>query len=403
MSITGFLHTLVLLGALQGFIVSALLWSSSRRRPEERTSRRLLAAIVLLIALACLDLCLEESAWTMHTTFGAIFIAIVPMIIIMPIGPLIYFYVRSIGEPGFRLEKRYRPHFFLVIIDLFQHFIILCFIIVVLVGGLWLKLIRHDIRPTMRAFGVFLDDYNQYADIPRWISLTVYLALATRYLRRRAVADGALASDGGTGSAEWRRWPTTLLRVFWVFDVIWLVFLIPYELPRIGDILLDKVDWYPLYIPMVAIIYFLGMKGYFITYRSEPLPPPDKKSPVMALPEEKVGPVVRALKQSMEADGLWLNPELNLTRLAEHCGVAPKVLSAVLNQHMDTTFHEFVNGYRIGAVKARMRLPASRQLTIAGLAYECGFNSLPTFQRAFKATTGQSPKEFMANCDQIRI
>jgi AraC-like DNA-binding protein len=41
-------------------------------------------------------------------------------------------------------------------------------------------------------------------------------------------------------------------------------------------------------------------------------------------------------------------------------------------------------------------LPESRELTIAGLAYECGFNSLPTFQRAFKATAGMSPKEFLA-------
>ena len=62
---------------------------------------------------------------------------------------------------------------------------------------------------------------------------------------------------------------------------------------------------------------------------------------------------------------------------------------------MDTTFNEFVNGYRVKAVKARMLLPDSRELTIAGLAYECGFNSLPTFQRAFKTTTGMSPKEYV--------
>jgi AraC-like DNA-binding protein len=40
--------------------------------------------------------------------------------------------------------------------------------------------------------------------------------------------------------------------------------------------------------------------------------------------------------------------------------------------------------------------PESRSLTIAGLAYECGFNSLPTFQRAFKAMLGYSPKEFLS-------
>ncbi|HXB35546.1 MAG TPA: helix-turn-helix transcriptional regulator [Puia sp.] len=377
------LKTIVLLGALQGFIVSILLWSSARRRPEERTTRRLLAAIILFCALACLGLYLDETAWENETTIGSLFNAVVPLIIIMPIGPLIYLYVRSLGEPGFRLERRYRPHFYPIVVDLFQHFFIGCFIAVAFIGS-WLKLFHHNFGPAMRGLGVFLDDYNQYADIPRWISLTVYLVLATRYLRRQKVL----------GSAEWQRWPSIFLRVFWIFDVIWLIFLIPYELPRVGDMLLDKVDWYPLYLPLVAIIYFLGIKGYFITYRSETLPEPKKLLPLV-LPAEKVGPVINALRQSMEADGLWLNPELNLTLLAKHCGVAPKTLSIVLNQHLGSSFTDYVNHYRIDAVKERIVRPESRQLTIAGLAYECGFNSLPTFQRAFKAITGMSPKEYL--------
>lgn len=385
------LKTIVLLGALQGLIVGALLWSSARRRMDERTSKKLLAAIILLCALACLGLYLDESAWENETAIGSLFNAVVPLIIVMPIGPLIYFYVRSLVEPGFRLERRCRTHFYPVIVDLFQHFVIGCFIVFAFIGS-WLKLFHHDFGPEMRALGIFLDEYNQYADIPRWISLTIYLVLTTRYLRQRTAA----------GSADWRRWPTVFLRVFWIFDVIWLIFLIPYELPRIGDVLIDKVDWFPLYLPIVAIIYFLGFKGYF-TYRSETLSNPKKKSPRLVLSPEKVGSVINALKQSMEGDRLWLDPGLSLTLLASHCGVAPKVLSTVLNQHMETTFNEFVNSYRISAVKQRMRQPDSRELTIAGLAYECGFNSLPTFQRAFKSMTGQSPKEYLANGDQIRI
>ena len=98
----------------------------------------------------------------------------------------------------------------------------------------------------------------------------------------------------------------------------------------------------------------------------------------------------------MDEERLWLHADLNLGRLAQHCGVAPKLMSAVLNQHMDTTFNDFLNGYRVRAVKERMLQPASRELTIAGLAYECGFNSLPTFQRAFKTIAGMSPKEYLA-------
>lgn len=375
-----FLNTIVLLGALQGFIVSGLLWISGRRRPEERVSRQLLAVLILLIALSCLAVYLGHvDLWT-DTLPGQIADAVIPLIIAMPIGPLIYFYIRSCEEPAFRLSRRYRPHFYPVVVDLFQHAALLVFVI-----GLFVRLIPpHKYHP-----GVWEDYYDQYADIPRWISLTVYLAVATRYLRRQ----GAVSND--EVEARRRSWLKTLLRVFWAFDLFWLVFLIPYELPKIGVELIDRFDWYPLYIPLVAIIYFLGAKGYFISYRTRRLSAPDKRA--SQIPTEKLEQVIHVLRKSMDEDQLWLDADLDLGKLAQYCAVSPKTLSIVLNQYMGVTFTDLINGHRVDAVKARMLLPESRQLTIAGLAYECGFNSLPTFQRAFKSATGMSPKEYLLN------
>jgi AraC-like DNA-binding protein len=376
--LAGFLRTIILLGALQGFIVAALLLASGHQKPEERTSRRVLAAIIFLIALACLDIYLDHLNWWTSSTAGSLLSALLPMIVAMPLGPLAYFYVRSLEEPGFRLTRAYRPHFYPVVIDLFQHVVILCVVICMLLGFV------HE-KSTVRAFGDFLDDYNQYADIPRWISLTIYLFWATRFLKRR----GGLARAG---------WAGTFLRVLWAFDLLWLAFNIPYELPRIGDALIDKFDWYPLYIPLVVMIYYLGVKGYFIAGRAaaEISVVDGMKAVGISIPREKVGQLVISVRKSMEEERLWLQADLNLGSLARHCGVAPKLLSALLNQHMGSTFNEFVNRYRIAAVKEKLLLPESRELTIAGLAYECGFNSLPTFQRAFKAITGMSPKEYLA-------
>ena len=376
------MKTIVLLGALQGLIVGWLLRVSGRQRPEERVSRRLLAAIIFLIALACLDIYLIHETFWMDALLGRILGAVVPLVVVMPLGPLIYFYVRSCEEPDFRLNRRYRRHFYPVIVDLFQHITALVFII---------ALLARWIPPNKYNFGNFEDYYNQYADIPRWLSLTIYLVLASRYLRRRRHA-----ADVEPDDVRRLSWLRMLLRVFWAFDLFWLVFLVPYELPKIGDELIDRFDWYPLYIPMVAIIYFLGAKGYFISSRSRRQVVPEKRAMALALPDEKLGEVMKVLVKTMEQDRVWLNADLNLSKLAECCGVAPKLLSAVLNQHMGTSFTDYVNGYRVDAVKERIIQPESRRLTIAGLAYECGFNSLPTFQRAFKTVTGMSPSEYMA-------
>jgi AraC-like DNA-binding protein len=405
MSISTFLNTVILLGALQGFIVAGLLRSSARQKPEERVSRRLLAAFILLIALCCLDVYLEHQEWWNGSTVGSLLSALLPLIMAMPLGPLAYFYIRSLEEPEFRLTRAERRHFYPVVIDLLPHAAVLVVVVLALLG-FFRK--THGVQ----GFGVVYDDYNQYADIPRWISFTIYLVLGTRYLRRRAGGRAGASHEGGESmrSDGMRRvvWAGTFMRVLWAFDLLWLAFNIPYELPRIGDILIDKFDWYPLYIPLVVMIYYLGVKGYFISYRAagdgdvlKGLAPvvmiaEEKKAVGIVIPEEKVDQLVSMLKRSMDEERLWLHADLNLGRLAQHCGVAPKLLSAVLNQHMDTTFNDYVNGYRVRAVKERMLQPASRALTIAGLAYDCGFNSLPTFQRAFKTIAGMSPKEYLA-------
>ncbi|HLX65968.1 MAG TPA: helix-turn-helix transcriptional regulator [Puia sp.] len=379
------LKTIVLLGALQGLIVSGLLRASGRFRPEERVSRRLLAALIFWIALACLNIFLiHEPFWT-ATLPGNILAAVIPLIVIMPLGPLIYFYVRSCEESDFRLTRRRRTLFIPVVIDLFQHAFLLLFLI---------ALIVRLVPPNKYPVGTWEDYYDQYADIPRWISLTIYLRLASRYLRRRRKASIPADPEDSRRMA----WLRTLLRVFWAFDLLWLAHLIPYELPKIGDELIDRFDWYPLYIPLVIIIYFLGAKGYFIStaHRKQPAPNmPDKKPAPLIIPKEKMDHMIAVLRKSMEEDRIWLDTDLNLGKLAQYCGVAPKTLSMILNQHLGMSFTDYVNHYRIDAVKERIVRPESRQLTVAGLAYECGFNSLPTFQRAFKATTGMSPKEYM--------
>jgi len=84
--------------------------------------------------------------------------------------------------------------------------------------------------------------------------------------------------------------------------------------------------------------------------------------------------------------------------------IAQKNISAVLNQHLHKSFNEFVNEYRVHAIKERLLKGETHHFTIAGIAYEEGFNSLPTFQRAFKSILGQTPKEFLSNNDaHIRI
>jgi hypothetical protein len=53
-----------------------------------------------------------------------------------------------------------------------------------------------------------------------------------------------------------------------------------------------------------------------------------------------------------------------------------------------------VNEYRVKEFKKQIKLPKNQNYTILAVAFECGFNSKATFNRAFKKFTGQSPSRF---------
>jgi AraC-like DNA-binding protein len=98
----------------------------------------------------------------------------------------------------------------------------------------------------------------------------------------------------------------------------------------------------------------------------------------------------------MEHDKLYLDPELNLKKVADHTGISPKIISTILNQHFRQSFNDFINAYRVREVKERLLDPENRHMTISGVALESGFNSQATFQRVFKNVTGTSPREYLA-------
>lgn len=390
MSVTGVLKTIIMLGALQGFIAGGLLfWGAKNRK-----ANRLLAILIWLISLACLNLRLFQESILYTSTLGGFIDAFVPRTIVMPLGPLLYFYIRASLEPDFRLQKQHRKHFYTILLDILPHLAAIVYI-----SGIFMGLVKKAIP-----LGYYIDVYNVYVDIPRWLSLTIYLLLSARYLadaNTKTGIGGEKITEEGTqrrpaheeGKVMTLRWLRQFVWVFLAFQLLWLVYLVPYVIPRYNSRVLELVGWYPVFIPLAFLIYWLGIKALLITYT---LPALGKKTAAAntILPADTVAQTIASLKKAMEQEALYLDPALNLTLLAQHTGMAPKTISAVLNQHLHTSFNEFVNEYRIGEFKKRLLQADLQALTITGIAFDCGFNSQATFQRAFKQLTGTSPSEY---------
>jgi AraC-like DNA-binding protein len=372
--LSGFLNIIILLGAIQGFISSALL----RWGKPKRLSSRLLSLIIFFIALACLNLYLNGEQWFIKSGLLQLLDAVVPMVIVMPLGPLIYFYTKTLLQPDYILTKKDKRQFLLVIVDLIPYATAIVFVLLALTHLVDLRKVN---------IGLFIDNYNVYADIPRWASLTVYVVLSMRYISQFQRRDEAAQRSQ---QIKWLRRCTT---VFAAFQLIWFFYLIPYVIPTYSVKLLSWVDWYPIYVPMSFLAYWLGINGYLVTQIQS-------KKTSQPLPDDVFMQTIRALQSAMEQDKLYLDPELSLDSLSQHTSIAPKTISAALNRNVDKTFNEFVNGYRIADFKERFTDPNNSHLTIAGIASECGFNSQATFQRTFRQFTGLSPSEYKAQSSQ---
>lgn len=359
-----FFDILILLGAIQGFIISTLLFTSK----QKTLAKNLLAWLLLLISLACLNIFLLETQFFGQSDLVRVIGAILPLLIIMPIGPLLYFYVKALLDPQFRLSTQQKRHFYLAVLDLVPYLVALIYVV-----GALLKVVDTKGQAN---WGYFIDVYNMYFDIPRWITISGYLWATYKVI---------MSSQNGKQKA----WPKQLIIGFAIFQILWLGHLIPYIIPGTSNILLGLVGWYPIYVPLMILVYWLGINGYFRG------PISANKASQTALLDPKIKQqTLLALDVAMKQERLFLNATLSLQDIVKHTNLTQKTISSVLNQHLGKSFNEYINEYRIEEVKQRLLDPAFQHLTIMGIAYECGFNSQATFQRAFKSITQQSPKQF---------
>ena len=99
------------------------------------------------------------------------------------------------------------------------------------------------------------------------------------------------------------------------------------------------------------------------------------------------------LQQYFQRQQPYLDPELDLQRVAKECGYSRNQISYLLNQVLGQSFYRYVNHARLQHL-LRSLDGAPAPLRIDELAFAAGFNSLSAFYSCFRQHTGQSPKAY---------
>jgi AraC-like DNA-binding protein len=110
---------------------------------------------------------------------------------------------------------------------------------------------------------------------------------------------------------------------------------------------------------------------------------------------EPDGKLLRDLERLMTADRAYRQEGLTIGSLSSQLGVPEYRLRRAINQGLGyRNFTAFLNRYRLEDVKAALADPAQSEVPVLTIALDAGFQSLPPFNRAFKAETGLTPSEY---------
>ena len=97
----------------------------------------------------------------------------------------------------------------------------------------------------------------------------------------------------------------------------------------------------------------------------------------------------------MASEKLFLNPDLDIGVMAHYLNVSIKEVSSSINSVFGKNFNQYVNYHRIEEFKLKLRNGNHQQMTLISIAYDCGFDSKTTFNRAFKAIEGTTPTTYI--------
>ncbi|PHN06215.1 helix-turn-helix domain-containing protein [Flavilitoribacter nigricans] len=112
------------------------------------------------------------------------------------------------------------------------------------------------------------------------------------------------------------------------------------------------------------------------------------------LDDQQMADIRDRILKLLENETLYLDPDLDLGKLAASASVPSHLLSMTFNRYMGTNFPRLINGYRVQEACRLLHDPDKAHYTIAAIAFEAGFNSLSVFNQHFKKETGVTPSVY---------
>ncbi|HTN38627.1 MAG TPA: AraC family transcriptional regulator [Arachidicoccus sp.] len=370
-------NIIVLLGMVQGLVLSLMLIFS---RSGNRHGKFFLAVFMLILVYNSFGTFCWSSGFS--TPGLLMFDDIFPYTFIFATGPSMYLYILC----NIHSQKLSAKSTLYIYLPFFIDFVLRIGFLMYAIS--WNKGWIEAVRPDT------LNEAYLAIDRPSMVFVFwIYLIRSVSKFKRSSNTGVDVQMVLSAGEHDLiRRWLKRFLVMMVAVAIVWTMTIF-------GSIVFDIQGityYYLIEVFLVILIYWIGFTGYHRTKIIYVQAERKVASSLKEITPTEIGRYVKSIRDAMAREKLYLDPELTVARLAAHLKLSPKIISAVLNQHIKQGFSEFVNFYRVEEVKEKMKQLENRQMTIATIAYDCGFNSLATFQRAFKGHLKMTPREFLS-------
>nr|WP_298990371.1 helix-turn-helix domain-containing protein [uncultured Polaribacter sp.] len=374
--------TPLLILVVQGLVFVGLLFA---RYIKKKNISDLFLALILLIV------CYQQTCYTVgfmgwYNVFRNTKINYFLIPLGIAIAPLIYFYVKAITTSNFTFKKKDFIHFIPAITLILYRFSIYFY-----------DSLQPGFNDTQN--GILKLSVDEPIVLPLLVfvsfaQMLLYLAFTFQLFYNYRKRIKAYFSN------------TYKLELNWILSFLiafTALFLYSSLQDIIGSLIIElnyEQRWW-LNIFMAIVVLFVGIKGYFtdttkLNKLSFSFSPNPESIPQVKKEEEKVSAEdIEKLKSYMELEKPYLNPDLNLSDLSDELQINRAELSKIINSGFNKNFNDFINEYRVNTFKEKLNLGEHKQLSLLGIAYDCGFNSKATFNRVFKKITQISPTEFL--------
>ena len=392
-----FYSSLLLITFSQGLIYSILILKKGIQTKNK--SNYWLSLFVFLCSLYVAPWMLGFAGWYDNQPYRN-FMFYMPFQHLFFIGPILFFYIQSLLNPAFLLNKKQFSH--LIPGVLYGIYIFSIFI--------YDKLIST--KPYFYANGMD-KDFDGWYQYSGFISMLIYLIFSLKYYNKYRKFVVQITSNADAVLFSWIRKYLIAFLVMLLLKVFTEIFfaIFPEYTNYVGG-------WW-FYLIFSLILYYIAITGYAnatqakIGFKMLGL----DQNPIQLINENslisdqeisidykkfktEISPEIDIWKTKIEnlilTEKLFQNPELSLSEIANKLKSNTNIISRAVNQGFNMNFNDFINNYRIEAVKEMFQKGEHKNSTLLGIAYDCGFNSKATFNRAFKKNTNLSPKEFLS-------